>query len=49
VLRVMVMPRSLGHLSGSMLYLWIFEDNQEDRLGIPLYVAFYLVCGGARW
>ena len=33
------------HLFGNMLYLWIFGDNVEDRLGKPLYIVFYLLCG----
>ena len=33
------------HLGGNMLYLWIFGDNIEDRLGHGRFVAFYLVCG----
>ncbi len=33
------------HLLGNMLYLWIFGDNVEDRVGHPRYVLFYLVCG----
>ncbi|MDO9384279.1 MAG: rhomboid family intramembrane serine protease [Hyphomicrobiaceae bacterium] len=33
------------HLFGNMLYLWIFGDNVEDRLGKPLYLLFYLVTG----
>ncbi len=28
-----------------MLYLWIFGDNVEDRMGHRRFVAFYLVCG----
>ena len=28
-----------------MLYLWIFGDNVEDRLGHGLYLAFYVLCG----
>jgi membrane associated rhomboid family serine protease len=35
------------HLLGNMLYLWIFGDNVEDRLGHGAYILFYLVCGGA--
>ena len=35
------------HLLGNMLYLWIFGDNIEDRLGKVLYIVFYLVCGFA--
>jgi membrane associated rhomboid family serine protease len=33
------------HLGGNMLYLWIFGDNIEDRLGRVRYLAFYLACG----
>ncbi|HEY5902945.1 MAG TPA: rhomboid family intramembrane serine protease [Anaerolineales bacterium] len=33
------------HLGGNMLYLWIFGDNVEDRLGHALYLVFYLLCG----
>jgi membrane associated rhomboid family serine protease len=33
------------HLLGNMLYLWIFGDNVEDRLGRVPYVLFYLFCG----
>ena len=33
------------HIFGNMLYLWIFGDNVEDRLGSPPYLVFYLLCG----
>src|SRR3954468_5478311 len=33
------------HLGGNMLYLWIFGDNIEDRLGHARYVLFYVLCG----
>jgi membrane associated rhomboid family serine protease len=33
------------HLIGNMLYLYIFGDNVEDRLGHTAYVLFYLLCG----
>ncbi|HVC33415.1 MAG TPA: rhomboid family intramembrane serine protease [Chloroflexota bacterium] len=33
------------HLGGNMLFLWIFGDNVEDRLGHGRYLLFYLVCG----
>lgn len=33
------------HLLGNMLYLWIFGDNVEDRLGSLKFLAFYLICG----
>jgi membrane associated rhomboid family serine protease len=35
------------HLLGNMLYLWIFGDNVEDRLGHAGYLVFYLACGSA--
>jgi membrane associated rhomboid family serine protease len=33
------------HLAGNMLYLWIFSDNVEDRLGRGSFAVFYLLCG----
>jgi len=33
------------HLGGNMLYLWIFGDNVEDRLGHVVFLIFYLLCG----
>ena len=33
------------HIIGNMLYLWIFGDNVEDRLGHGRYLLFYMVCG----
>jgi membrane associated rhomboid family serine protease len=33
------------HLAGNMLYLWIFGDNVEDRVGHGRFVVFYLLCG----
>jgi membrane associated rhomboid family serine protease len=41
----MFMHGDWGHLLGNMLYLWIFGDNIEDRLGHGRYLLFYLVCG----
>src|SRR5262245_35979244 len=35
------------HLIGNMLYLYIFGDNVEDRLGRVRYLLFYLACGAA--
>jgi membrane associated rhomboid family serine protease len=34
-----------AHLIGNMIYLWIFGDNVEDRLGHFRYLAFYLLTG----
>jgi membrane associated rhomboid family serine protease len=33
------------HVLGNMLYLWIFGNNVEDRLGRLPYLVFYLVGG----
>jgi len=33
------------HIIGNMLYLWIFGDNVDDRLGSVAYLVFYLLCG----
>jgi len=33
------------HIIGNMVYLWVFGDNVEDRLGSPVYLLFYLLCG----
>ena len=35
------------HLLGNMVYLYIFGDNVEDRLGHVRYLVFYLLCGAA--
>ena len=35
------------HLLGNMLYLYIFGDNVEDRLGHGGYLVFYILCGVA--
>lgn len=36
-----------AHLIGNMLYLWLFGDNLEDRMGIPLYLLLYFFSGFA--
>jgi membrane associated rhomboid family serine protease len=33
------------HLLGNMLFLWIFGDNVEDRLGHAMFLVFYLLAG----
>lgn len=33
------------HLLGNMLFLWIFGNNIEDRLGWIKFIIFYLLCG----
>src|SRR6187551_947913 len=34
----MFMHAGIGHLAGNMVYLWIFGDNVEDRLGKVPYI-----------
>jgi membrane associated rhomboid family serine protease len=41
----MFLHGGLLHIGGNMLYLWIFGDNIEDRLGHFRYLFFYLACG----
>jgi len=47
VFTAMFMHAGWGHIFGNMLFLWIFGDNVEDRLGHIPYLVFYLVCGVA--
>ena len=41
----MFLHGSLLHLGGNLLYLWIFGNNVEDRLGHVAYLGFYLAGG----
>jgi len=41
----MFMHGGLLHLAGNMLFLWVFGDNVEDRLGRLRYLLFYFTCG----
>jgi membrane associated rhomboid family serine protease len=41
----MFMHGGIAHIFGNMLFLWIFGDNIEDRMGHLRYAIFYLVCG----
>jgi membrane associated rhomboid family serine protease len=43
----MFLHGSLMHVGSNMLYLWIFGDNIEDRLGHGRYIIFYFACGVA--
>jgi len=45
VLTSMFLHGGLMHVAGNMLYLWIFGDNVEDRMGHGRYLVFYLLCG----
>ena len=41
----MFMHGGFFHIFGNMLYLWIFGNNIEDRLGHFRFILFYLFCG----
>lgn len=41
----MFMHGGIAHIFGNMLFLFIFGDNIEDRLGHLRYLIFYFVCG----
>jgi membrane associated rhomboid family serine protease len=41
----MFMHGGLLHLGGNMLYLWIFGNNIEDRLGGVKFLLFYVASG----
>jgi len=41
----MFMHGGIAHIAGNMLFLWIFGDNVEHRIGHLRYLIFYLVCG----
>jgi len=41
----MFMHGGIAHLGGNMLYLWVFGDNIENRLGHLRYLIFYLLVG----
>ena len=43
----MFLHGGLLHVAGNVLYLWIFGDNVEDRMGHGRFLVFYLLCGVA--
>ena len=45
LLTSMFLHGSVFHLLGNMLYLWIFGNNVEDRLGPVRFTLFYLASG----
>jgi len=45
LLTSMFMHGSIAHLLGNMLYLWVFGDNVEDKLGHLRYLFFYVGTG----
>lgn len=47
LITAMFVHGGLLHIGGNMLFLWIFGDNVEDRLGHFVYFVFYLAAGVA--
>jgi len=45
LLTSMFLHGGILHIGSNMLFLWIFGDNVEDRLGHLRYLLFYVVCG----
>src|SRR5437870_686136 len=45
ILVAMFLHGSWLHIGGNMLFLWVFGNNVEDKLGPFFYVLFYLVAG----
>jgi len=45
ILTAMFMHAGWIHLLSNMLFLWVFGDNVEDRVGHLRYLFFYIMCG----
>jgi len=45
MLTAMFVHAGAWHLLANMLFLWIFGDNVEDRMGHGRYLVFYVLCG----
>src|SRR5712691_9349758 len=41
----MFLHGSLLHIGGNMLFLWVFGNNVEDKIGRIKYLLFYLASG----
>lgn len=41
----MFLHGSILHIAGNMLFLWVFGNNIEDRMGVPAFIGFYLASG----
>ena len=44
-LTAMFLHGGFFHLAGNMLFLWVFGDNVEDRLGSVRFLLFYVATG----
>lgn len=45
IFSAMFLHGSWLHLIGNLLYLWIFAENVEDRLGRGRFLLLYVLCG----
>src|SRR5919108_2303857 len=45
LLTSMFMHGGLLHIASNMLYLFVFGDNVEDRMGHLGFLLFYVLCG----
>jgi membrane associated rhomboid family serine protease len=45
LLTSMFMHGGILHIAGNMLFLWVFGNNIEDRLGRVKFLLFYVVAG----
>jgi membrane associated rhomboid family serine protease len=45
MLRSMFFHGGFEHIAGNMLYLWLFGDNVEDRLGEIMFLILYFLSG----
>jgi membrane associated rhomboid family serine protease len=45
MVRSMFFHGGFEHIAGNMLYLYLFGDNLEDRLGWLLYLVLYFISG----
>jgi membrane associated rhomboid family serine protease len=45
VFQAMFLHASFLHIAGNMLFLWIFGNNVEDRIGRVRYLLFYFAAG----
>jgi membrane associated rhomboid family serine protease len=43
----MFLHGGIMHIVGNMLFLWVFGNNVEDRMGSPVFLGFYLLSGVA--
>ena len=45
IFTAMFLHANLWHLLGNMLFLWVFGDNLESKIGHMRFFLFYIFCG----